>query len=31
MNPQNEIMMLRSDLQEAIRYIKHLGGTWPPS
>lgn len=27
---QQENEMLRSDLQTAINYIQHLGGTWPP-
>lgn len=31
LDPQTEIRMLRSDLQEAISYIQRLGGTWPPS
>jgi len=31
LDPQTEIFMLRSDLNEAIQYIHKLGGTWPPS
>ena len=28
---QTENMMLHSDLQTAIGYIRRLGGSWPPS
>lgn len=30
LDPQTENQMLRADLQVAINYIHHLGGTWPP-
>lgn len=30
MDPWVENQMLKADLQVALSYIRHLGGTWPP-